>query len=175
MATNKTQRKREPAGALPATAPRTRHDADPDGTASDLIVLLANKLTSGASNVFRDTFGVGTVEWRILAHVAAERWISPQRICRLGGLDKGGVSRSMRFLLDRRLIAVRSSATDARSVEVALTAKGQTMHDRIARVAGERERRLLSGLSKPEVRSLLQTLRRLNRRVPTVNDPTKRA
>ena len=87
-------------------------------------MLLANKLTSGASTVYRDTFGVGTVEWRILAHVAAERWISPQRICRLGGLDKGGVSRSMKFLLDRGLIAVRSSAADARSVELALTAKG---------------------------------------------------
>lgn len=175
MATNKTQRKREPAGASLARAPRSRDDPDRDDTASDLIVLLANKLTSGASNVYRDTFGVGTVEWRILAHVAAERWISPQRICRLGGLDKGGVSRSMKFLLDRGLIAVRTSATDARSVEIALTPKGHTMHDRIARVAGERERRLLSGLSKPEVRGLLATLRRLNDRVPTVNEVTKRA
>ena len=175
MATNKTQRKREPAGASLARTSRSRDDPDRDGTASELIVLLANKLTSGASTVFRDTFGVGTVEWRILAHVAAERWISPQRICRLGGLDKGGVSRSMKLLLDRGLIAVRTSATDARSVEIALTPKGHTMHDRIARVAGERERRLLSGLSKPEVRDLVATLRRLNERVPTVNEVIKRA
>jgi DNA-binding MarR family transcriptional regulator len=176
VATKKTQRKREPAGASLARTPRSRRDSDPDpdGTASELIVLLANKLTSGASNAFRDTFGVGTVEWRILAHVAAERWISPQRICRLGGLDKGGVSRSMKFLLDRGLIAVRDSTTDARSVEIALTPKGHTLHDRIARVASERERRLLSGLSKPEVRGLLATLRRLNQRVPTVNDVTRR-
>jgi DNA-binding MarR family transcriptional regulator len=175
VATKKTQRKREPAGASPARTPRSRHDSDSNGTASELIVLLANKLTSGASNVYRDTFGVGTVEWRILAHVAAERWISPQRICRLGGLDKGGVSRSMKFLLDRGLIAVRNSAIDARSVEIALTAKGQTMHDRIARVAGERERRLLSGLSKPRIRELLETLRRLNERVHDVNDMGNRA
>lgn len=174
VATNKTQPKREPAGASSARTPRRRHGSDRDDTASELIVLLANKLTSGASNVFRDTFGVGTVEWRILAQVAAERWISPQRICRLGGLDKGGVSRSMKLLLDRGLIAVRASATDARSVEIALTAKGRTMHARIARVAGERERRLLSGLSKPEVRGLLETLRRLNACGPAVNDVPKR-
>ena len=146
-----------------------------NGTASELIVLLANKLTSGASSAYRDAFGVGTVEWRILAHVAAERWITPQRICRLGGLDKGGVSRSMKFLLDRGLIAVRGSATDARSVELALTAKGHALHDRIARIAVARERRLLSGLSKPEVRELLETLRRLNERVATVNEVTRRA
>ena len=137
-------------------------------------MLLANKLTSGASSVYREAFGVGTIEWRVLAHVAAERWITPQRICRLGGLDKGGVSRSMKFLLDRGLIAVRGSASDARSVEISLTAKGSAVYERIARVASERERRLLSGLSKPEVRSLIATLRQLNDRVATVNDATRR-
>ena len=176
MATINTRLKRAPATQSVARALRARSGANPDGTASELIVLLANKLASGASSAFRDAFGVGIVEWRILAHVAAQRWISPQRICRLGGLDKGGVSRSMQFLLDRGLIAVRPSATDARSVEIALTAKGQAMHDRVARMAGERERRLLSGLSTAQVRGLLQTLRQLNDRVATVNegDSTKR-
>jgi DNA-binding MarR family transcriptional regulator len=174
VATNKIQRKRLPASASVAGTRGRSRVPDPDGSASELIVLLANKLTSGASSVYRDTFGVGTVEWRILAHVATERWITPQRICRQGGLDKGGVSRSMKFLLDRGLIAVRNSATDARSVEIALTPKGQLLHDRIARVAGERERRLLSGLSKPQVRDLMAMLRRLSGRVPTVNDLTRR-
>ena len=49
------------------------------------------------------------------------------------------------------------------------------MHERIARVARERERRLLSGLSKLEGGDLLKTLRRLNDRVPNVNDVAKRA
>ena len=138
-------------------------------TASALIVLLANKLTSGASSAYRDSFGVGTIESRILAHVATERWITPQRICKLGGLDKGGVSRSMKLLQERGLILVRTSAADARSVELALTPRGQAVHGRIARVAEKRERTLLSGLSRVEVRSLLDTLRRLNERVPVVN------
>lgn len=168
-----TRRKRTPANPSVARTPRTRRGANPDGTASELIVLLANKLASDASSAFRDAFGVGIVESRILAHVAAQRWISPQRICRLGSLDKGGVSRSMQFLLDRSLIAVRPSATDARSVEIALTAKGQAMHDRIARMAAERERRLLAGLSTSQVRGLLQTLRQLNDRVAVVNDLSK--
>ena len=105
----------------------------------------------------------------MLAHVAAQRWITPQRICKLGGLDKGGVSRSMKFLHERGLISVRTSAADARSVELALTARGQAVHSRIARIAGQRERRLLSGLSRPEVRTLLDTLRRLNERIAAVN------
>jgi DNA-binding MarR family transcriptional regulator len=138
-------------------------------TASALIVLLANKLTSGASSAYRDSFGVGTIESRILTHLAGERWITPQRICKLGGLDKGGVSRSMKFLHERGLIVVRESAADARSVELALTAKGQSVQGRLARIASERERRLLSGLSRPEVRALLDTLRRLNERIPSVN------
>jgi DNA-binding MarR family transcriptional regulator len=132
-------------------------------------VLIANKLTSGASSAYRESLGVGTIESRILTYAAAERWITPQRICKLGGLDKGGVSRSMKFLHERGLIVVRESAADARSVELALTAKGQAVQGRLARIASERERRLLSGLSRPEVRALLDTLRRLNERIPSVN------
>jgi len=37
-------------------------------------VLLADRLSGSASSAFRDAFGVGIVEWRILAHVAAQRW-----------------------------------------------------------------------------------------------------
>ena len=173
MASNRIQTKRVSESQSRSAASR-RGDAEANGTASSLIVLLANKLTSGASSVYRDAFGVGTIEWRVLSHVAAERWITPQRICRLGGLDKGGVSRSMKFLLDRGLIAVRGSASDARSVELSLTAKGTAMYERMARVADERERRLLQGLSRPEVRSLMDTLRRLNDQMPAVNDSRKR-
>ena len=135
--------------------------------------MVANKLTSGASIAYRGAFGVGTVETRMLAHIAAERWISPQRISRLGGMDKGGVSRSMKMLLDRGLIMARDSATDARSVELALTAKGHAVHDRIARVSAERERRLLAGLSKAQVRSLVVTLQRLDQRVAEMNEQSK--
>ena len=168
MTANRSQ-SRTRTGVSATRTPRDDRASGPDASASALIVLLANKLTSGASSTYRDSFGVGTIESRVLALVAAQRWITPQRICKLGGLDKGGVSRSMKFLHERGLISVRTSAADARSVELALTARGQTVHSRIARIAGERERRLLSGLSRPEVRTLLDTLRRLNERIPTVN------
>ena len=175
MATNRIPRANVTSAGSEGRAQAQRRDADPDATASALIVLLANRLTSGASTVYRESFGVGTIEWRVLAHVAAERWITPQRICRLGGLDKGGVSRSMKFLLDRGLIAVRGSSTDARSLEISLTTKGSAVYERMARLADEREKRLLSGLSKPEVRSFVAMLRRLNERIETVNDVRRRA
>ena len=173
MASNRIQRKRR-ASTESRNAGQRRSDAEAEDSASSLIVLIANRLTSGASIVYREAFGVGTIEWRVLSHVANERWITPQRICRLGGLDKGGVSRSMKFLLDRGLIAVRGSTADARSVELSLTAKGAAMYERMARVADERERRLLHGLSKPQVRGLVDTLRRLNEQVAAVNDIGKR-
>lgn len=168
MTTNRNDSKSRAAGSAKRT-PGNGRVSKPDATASALIVLLANKLTSGASSAYRDSFGVGTIESRILAHAAAERWITPQRICKLGGLDKGGVSRSMKFLQERGLISVRTSSADARSVELALTARGQAVQGRIARIASERERRLLSGLTRPQVRVLLDTLQRLNERIPEVN------
>ena len=175
MATNKTKRKPKPAGASRKRAPRKARAPTAESGVSALVVLVANKLTSGASTAYRGAFGIGTVESRMLVQVAAERWISPQRISRLGGIDKGGVSRSMKLLLDRGLLVARDSPTDARSVELALTAKGQAVHDRIARVAAERERRLLAGLSKTRVRSLVITLQRLDERVAEMNEAASRS
>lgn len=53
-----------------------------------LLVFLANKLTSGASTLLRRHFGVGTTEWRIMALLAIEPWITANRICKVIGFDK---------------------------------------------------------------------------------------
>jgi DNA-binding MarR family transcriptional regulator len=53
---------------------------------------------------------------------------------------------------------------------VSLTASGKALHKRVLKVALERERRLLSGLSASEVDTLIELLGRLHSQVANVNE-----
>lgn len=136
-----------------------------------LITFIANKLTHGASALYRRQFGIGVIEWRCMALLAIEPWIAPGRICQVIGLDKAAVSRSVRALENNDLVAVRANSQRSRFHEIALTEKGRALHDRIIRLALERERRLLADLEPDECETLIRALNKLHRRIPFVNAP----
>lgn len=136
-----------------------------------LLVFLANKLTSGASALFRRHFGIGTTEWRIIAMLAVEPWIAAGRVCKVIGFDKAAVSRTLVRLQDKGLILSRSHHSDGRSLVHALSEKGWRLHGRILQIALERERRLLGDLSAAERETLVNLLNRLHRRIPDMDEP----
>lgn len=136
-----------------------------------LLVFLANKLTSGASSLLRRHFGVGTTEWRIMALLAVEPWITANRVCKVIGFDKAAVSRSLAMLQDKALVSSRPHASDSRSQQLALSRAGWRLHDRIIRLSLAREERLLSGLSAAEREQLIALLNRLHENIPEMNGP----
>lgn len=136
-----------------------------------LLVFLANKLTGGASVLFREHFGIGTTEWRVMAFLAIEPWCVANRMVRVIGYDKAAISRSARLLLDAGLVVSRPSPRASRSLQLALSEAGWQLHDRIIKVAFERERRLLADLSPAEVEVLIDLLNRLHARMPEMNGP----
>jgi len=131
----------------------------PENTVSSLIIILANKLTNNASRIYRHNFGLGTTEWRIMTLVAAEPWSTPQRICEVIGFDKAAVSRGVKVLETKKLVETR--ARRGRSYEIMLTQSGLAMHDQIAAVALERERRFITAISRAEMDELRKTLNAL--------------
>lgn len=135
-----------------------------------LLTFLANKLATGASLCYRKHFGIGVVEWRMLSMLAVESDITANRICQAIGLDKSAVSRSLQTLEAAGRVRSQADPKDARSSTVSLTEAGKALHDRVLKVAMERERRLLSGLSAAEVDTLVDLLGRLHAQVPYVND-----
>ena len=133
------------------------------------LTLLANKISSGASALYRPKFGVGITDWRIMALLAVEPWIAAGRICDVTGLDKAAVSRCARDLAKRSLVESRADATDQRRQLLALTRKGLALHDRIVDVSVERERQLLARLSDEERRMLVDFLIRMKTQVAVAN------
>lgn len=135
------------------------------------ITFIANKWSRSSSSFYRRHFGIGMVEWRLMVLLAIEPWITAARADAVIGMDKAAVSRSVRELEKRGLVALRPNEVDPRRREMALTAEGRRLHDRVAVVALERERRLLACLSADEREVLIGMLDRIHRNLPKVNAP----
>jgi DNA-binding MarR family transcriptional regulator len=131
---------------------------------------LANKLSRGASALYRRNFGVGIIEWRVMAQLAIEPDITASRVCSVIGINKAAVSRSLAFMNGKGLVASRP-ASDGRQQLLHLTAAGRALHDRIIVVALERERRLLGTLSTAERETLRSLLGRLHENLTDVDAP----
>ncbi|MGO9740778.1 MAG: MarR family winged helix-turn-helix transcriptional regulator [Roseiarcus sp.] len=129
---------------------------------------IANKWSRSASALYRRRFGVGIVEWRLMALLAVEPWIPASRICEVIGMDKAGVSRSVRFMQSQGLVDTRYRGNNQRRQFIALTPAGIALHDRIAVVARQREERLLTGFTAAERRTALALLARMHENLALV-------
>lgn len=133
-----------------------------------LITFLANKLSAGASNLYRKEFGVGIVEWRIIALLAVEANITANYVCSVIGLDKALVSRTIKNMKTQELVRLEKSSVDSRQQLISLTGKGHELHDKMIVVALGRESRLLSVLDDEEREQLINCLQKLNEQVATL-------
>jgi len=161
----------------PASKPRRKSNAESghDGPTLDLeryvpafVTFIANKLSNSATAFYQRNFGVNVTEWRIMSLLAIEPGIPAARICQVIGFDKGPVSRTLAMMQKRGLIAIRTDPHDGRTHMISLTTKGRATHDRVIVAALERERRLLSCLSRDEQEVLIDLLRRLHNNLGAV-------
>ena len=132
---------------------------DLDRYVPGLLTFLANKLSRSASALYSRRFGVNVTEWRIISQLAIEPRIPASRICQVIGFDKGPVSRSLAAMERKGILTIEKDAADARRSVIALTDGGLALHDRIIRVALEREERLLGCLPVPEQERLRMLLK----------------
>lgn len=139
-----------------------------------LVNFLSNKLSSGASTCYRKNFAIGIIEWRVLAMLKVESDISANRISQVIGLDKAAISRAVKLLLEAGYVYVKQDPQDARSTLIQLSKAGHDLHDRILPIALERERLLLSGISKKDLDTAIRVLIKLNENVKLVDafEPT---
>lgn len=138
--------------------------------ATYFFTVLANKLSSGASRLYLKRFGIGIIEWRVMAMLAIEPRISSARISQVIGLDKASISRESRKLEEKGYLLVGGDPANQRRKTLELTPLGYELHDEIIQVALERERRLLTDLSSEEVETLLSLLARTTANIPYVNE-----
>lgn len=134
-----------------------------------LLTFLTNKLSSSASACYRKHYGIGIVEWRVLAMLAVENHITANRVGQVIGLDKSAISRSLQTLEREGYVTSEVDTKDARRYTVSLTPSGRELHDQVLETAVRREEVLLAGLSEREVDTLIDLLHRMSRQLEKVN------
>jgi len=137
---------------------------DLENHASAYLTWIANKISNSASKIYRNRFGVGVADWRIIALLAVEPWIPATRISEVIGFDKTIISRSVGFLQERGLVETRFHDNNYRRQFIALTKKGLALHDEIVDIAREREEFLLTELDAKERRALMRLLAKIHSR-----------
>jgi DNA-binding MarR family transcriptional regulator len=129
----------------------------------------SNKASSIIARAYQSRFGLTIWEWRVIAVLGEGAALTAQAICEATAMDKVTVSRAIRALDERGLIARTPSATDRRASDVALTKEGRTVYQDIAPLALDYERALLDGFSADERARLSDLLERLEARADALN------
>jgi DNA-binding MarR family transcriptional regulator len=154
------------------------HSVDLNSHIATKVAIFANRLSRSASRFYRQRYGIGVVEWRLMMFIGHASETRANRICDATDLDKGAVSRSIRVLQRMGIVSVREDGADSRRNNVALTAKGRALHDRIVPVALERQRELVADLTLHEVETFNRLIDRLQAKVangePVLNGHARR-
>jgi DNA-binding MarR family transcriptional regulator len=142
---------------------------DRDASVPFLMVAVSNKLVASASQVYMRYYGLGIMEWRVMALLAADPGITGKDISVLSGVTAGSVSRAINSLKRLRYLDISNDVEDNRRSFLRLNAAGMALHSRVIISALQREGLLLAGFSRTEHRSLLGYLKRLLVNIVLVN------
>jgi len=132
------------------------------------LVTIGNAISWGSAREYLHRFGIGVNEWRALAHIAYEPGCTAADISRFLRIDKAVISRSLKTLLDKKLVGVDATSNGTRALYV--TDDGVTLHDEVLPIALRREQILLEGLDEHEREVLLGLLRRMHTNLSAMNE-----
>lgn len=141
-------------GRKAATTPRDAALRPVEKLVSHRLITLANLLRRSASLRYRRMFGLALIEWRIIAVLGAARRVSLNELARRAGLGKSQMSRGVAGLVARRLVSRAASTRDNREIALALGPKGRAIYAALNRAAVERNRALVAGMARDDLRRL---------------------
>ena len=145
-----------------------RNVVDIDTYIPFFLSMINNTLSRGASQLYRDTYGVGIVEWRVMSMLAIEAGIPAVRIGEVISIDKGQISRALVSLTDAELVTSEVVSADVRKKKWWLTEKGYSLHDEILGTALSRERALIDGCDPDDLEAFLRVMRIMRKNVVSI-------
>lgn len=97
------------------------------------ITVLANIIAKRVTPVAMEVGGLNLSQWRVIAAIADKPGRFASQVVDITPMDKGIVSRAVATLVQRGLIARRSSNNDGRSSHLFLTEEGQQTYTAVMR------------------------------------------
>jgi DNA-binding MarR family transcriptional regulator len=148
--------------AADSKSPPPRAPAAPALQLGDFVPFRLNRLAAEVSEhlseVYRERFGLDIPEWRVMATVGPERGCTAQYIAGSTRMHKTRVSRAIAHLEERGLMTRVTSSSDRREMELRLTKAGQRVYAELIPLALERERTLLSCMTREQLRAFTDGL-----------------
>jgi DNA-binding MarR family transcriptional regulator len=126
--------------------------------------ILAEAVSRSLSRIYKDKYGLGVPEWRVLAHLGQYAPITAKAIAAHSRMHKTKVSRAVAALEELGLLARSGNDEDRREELLSLTGKGKAAYNDLAPKATDFARHLLDDLSATERRALEHAIDRLLKR-----------
>lgn len=158
-----------PPRAAKRPAPVPGRDAEVNRFLAAYIMGVANRLANGASQHYRSRFNLGMSEWRTLMAIGTSRHRIVRDVAQMADLDYALVSKSLKLLQTRGLVAIEQTQTRGRAAIASLTPEGLALYRQLRASAKRRQRRLLAAFTPAEVQALWSLLQRVEAQVPYMN------
>jgi len=134
------------------------------------LAITSNRVSRMVARAYRARFGLSIWEWRVIAILGEGEPSTAQDLADSAAMDKVAVSRAVKALVERGLIARFDHASDRRSSLLKLTPDGEAVYADISPIALDAEARLLEGFSAEERATLARLLDRIRARAQTMLD-----
>jgi len=133
--------------------------------------VLSNTVSRAVARIYADRYGLAIPDWRVMAVLGTGPPLSAREVCTHTAMDKVRVSRAVNRLIERDLVARKTSSSDRRRSALSLSPRGQEMYADIVPLARAAEAALLDGLSEAELDQLRHLLTRLQGRASALFGP----
>lgn len=156
----------------PARVQRPRDIRDLLGFRLSLLTTISDRK---AQSQISGKFGMNLGEWRVLGAIQAYAPVTLAGLARELYQDKGQLSRTIKALSARGLVASAHDARDKRNLFFRLTPTGKRWHDRMLDFAADRNAHLVDGLNVKERVELFRLLEKLVAATTEAYEETLRA
>jgi DNA-binding MarR family transcriptional regulator len=125
------------------------------------IGVLRRLLDRYSSPALTEQFNLTLAEWRVLTHLYGAPPVTPWQLCQWVHADKAEISRACAGLVARGYVRRRTDSKDRRSVLLAITPRGERLHDAIIPLRQALQDDLEAPLNAREVAELHRLLDKL--------------
>lgn len=133
--------------------------------------LLSNTVSGGISTAYRKVYGLSVTEWRVVAILGRFPGLTASEVMARGAMDKVAVSRAVKRLQARGLIARGEHHADRRRVPLSLTNdKGLPLFRDVVPRALAYEKALIEVLNDAERRQFERVLDKLQGAAEQLNE-----
>ena len=144
-----------------ASAPGTHAVLDLEHFLPYRLSVLSNRISQTIADRYAERFGIGVTEWRVIAVLGRYPGLPANGVAERTAMDKVAVSRAVARLLERGLLVRGTHDDDRRRSVLELSDAGYAVHDEVAPLALEYERKLLAPLTVDERAELDRLLHKL--------------